>query len=392
MQNHDEGPDFFNARLKIGKTVWAGNVEVHVKSSDWIRHSHLGDSAYDNVILHVVYDNDMIFRDRKLSLMPVIEIRQFILQGVEERFEEIRRNQRWIPCSSLANSSLEPVFRLWAPALAAERMNYKSVQVMQLLEEFADWDEVLYVLLACGFGFRVNSLPFELLARSLPLPVLRRNCDSRMKIEALLYGQSGLIIRHSRSVYTQKLWKEYLHLRAKYNLKPLKPGIWKKLRLHPGNFPEVRISQFADLICSSGGELSALMYIPGVAEKISFLCLCASHFWDTHYSFGRSSRCCRKNLGVGSANILLINVLAPYLFTYGAARDMSPMKMQAVELLENLQAEDNKEIRCWKNTGFNPVNALESQALLQLKRAYCDYRRCLDCRIGIKLLTKNAMK
>ncbi|MEI6883476.1 MAG: DUF2851 family protein [Bacteroidota bacterium] len=391
MQNTDGGPDFFNARLRMGNTIWAGNVEVHVRASEWIRHRHQFDPAYENVILHVVYENDQDIRMKQKGCIPTLELKNNFPSAIEQTFEQIMHNHQWIPCSGLLGSSGMPVFRLWAPALATERLNARSDFVLRLLDEYADWDEVFYIFLACGFGFRINSLPFELLARSLPLRIVRRNADSLFRLEALFYGQSGLIGKHGRDAYRRALTAEYRHQQVKYNLEPLKPGLWKRMRLHPFNFPDIRISQFVQCLHACGAEPGFLYHSADKARLEEFLQPQASDYWKTHFRFGRNSGRMPKKMGRSSAHLLIINTIAPFLFAYGSAKDVSPYRIKALELLEGIGSEENHELRKWNDLGLKAGNALESQALIQLKRTYCDRRRCLECRIGLKLLDKNTM-
>ncbi len=391
IQNTDGGPDFFNARIRINTNIWAGNVEVHYRSSDWIRHRHQFDPAYENVILHVVYENDQAIRTKHKEMMPTLIMRNNFPASIEERYTQIMQNHLWIPCYKLLNGAGTNILRLWAPALATERLTAKSGFVLRLLDEYADWDEVLYILLSSGFGFRINALPFELLARSIPLRIVRKNADSLFKLEALFYGQSGLLCKHPGDKYKRSLQAEYRYQQAKYNLKPLKPGLWKMLRLHPQNFPDIRISQLVQCLYNCKAEPGMLLNITETDKLKDFFRLSASEYWNRHYRFGRTSGKKEKKIGCGSAGLLLINILAPFFFAYGSARDFSPLRMRAVELLESIEGEDNHETRMWQSLGMNAGNALESQALIQLKRTYCDHKRCLECRIGLKVLDKKPM-
>ncbi|MEI7489946.1 MAG: DUF2851 family protein [Bacteroidota bacterium] len=389
IQNTDGGPDFFNARVRINQTVWAGNVELHTRSSDWIRHRHQYDPAYDNVILHVVYDNDQVIRKKKNMVMATLEVKNNFPARIEDRYKEIMQNHLWIPCYNQVGGIAPSVMRLWAPALSAERLEAKSGFILSLLDEYSDWDEVLYILLASGFGFRINALPFELLARSVPLRIVRRNAGSPFMLEALFYGQSGLLAGNPRDKYLRSLQYEYGHQRAKYGLKPLKPGLWKRLRLHPSNFPDIRISQFVQCLVKCKAEPGFLLQDQDALMLEKFFRLRATDYWNTHYRFGKTAGRNEKKIGPEMARLLLINVLAPFLFAYGSARDISPMRMRAVELLESLESENNHETRMWDSLGIRAGNALESQALIHLKRNYCDRKRCLECRIGLKLLDKH---
>jgi len=389
IQNGDGGPDFFNARIRINDTVWAGNIELHVKASDWILHRHNSDPAYDNVILHVVYENDQPVRQRRRGTIPTLVLKNNFPKVLEDRYTEIMQAHQWIPCYNIVRGKAGHVFRLWAPALAAERLELKSGFLYRLLDECGDWDEVLYIFLCCNFGFRINSLPFELLARSLPLRVVRRNMDDPFRLEALFYGQSAVKMKGSGSRYVSSLISEYRHQKAKYQLKPLKPGLWKYLRLHPANFPDIRISQLVNCLVKCRLDLRSLLNPSGISGLEDMFRVSASGYWDTHYRFGRTGRNFRKQLGEDSINLLIINMVIPALFAYGSAHAVSPSGIKAIEMLEELKGETNREISGWRSLGIDPANALESQALIHLKRNYCDRKRCLECRIGLKILDKD---
>ena len=392
MQNTDGGPDFFNARIRINDTVWAGNVEIHTRSSDWIRHRHHADPAYENVILHVVYEDDQAIKQKHAAGMPTLVLKNCFQAGIIERYSEIMQNRLWIPCFKLLARNKSDTLRLWAPALAAERLNAKAAHVLRLLDEFSDWDEVLYILISSGFGLRINSLPFELLARSLPLKIVRKNVDSLFRLEAMFYGQSGLMNGKANDKYRKSLRYEYCHQKNKYSLKPLKPGLWKRMRLHPRNFPDIRISQLVQWLYSCKAEPGFLLGIEDTRQLVECFRSSASTYWNTHYRFGKSSASTGKRIGEGTARLMLINILAPFLFAYGSSRDLCPVGIRALDLLESLETEQNHELRMWGTLGIRASSALESQALIQLKRNYCDHKRCLECRIGLKLLNNNQLE
>jgi len=392
IQNKDGGPDFFNARIRINNTVWAGNVELHVKASDWFLHRHNNDPAYDNVILHVVYENDHTVKWRNRGSIPTLVLKNNFPRELEERYTEIMHAQQWIPCNNLVPETAGQVFRLWAPALAAERLELRAGYIYRLLEEYGDWEDVLYIFLCNNFGFRINSLPFELLARSLPLRIIRRHADDIFVLESLFFGQSGLKIKGLGSHYIRLLNSEYQHQKIKYMLKPLKPGLWKYLRLHPANFPEIRISQLVDCLVRCRTDFRIFLNPSCIRELEELLFASASAYWDTHYRFGKPGREFRKQLGYSSINLLIINMVVPALYAYGSSSGISPSGMKAIEILEGLGAESNHEISGWRSLGLDPANALESQALIHLKRNFCDRRRCLECRIGLKMLEKERMR
>lgn len=387
--NSDGGPDFFNARLKIGSTTWAGNVEIHVRSSDWYRHGHQDDPAYQNAILHVVFEDDTPVTYPNGSIVPALIVKDQFSAVIYDLFLDFMKNEQWIPCYNQLKNSKVSAFGLWAPGLAVERLIGKSDYIRQLWESCqCNWDEAFYRHLAWCFGFRVNNVAFELLARSLPLRIARQHFSSIIQTESLLYGLSGMLDASFQDDYPNYLAAEYRFLRAKYHLDPIAPASWKFLRMRPSNFPTIRISQWAKFLHLSEGRFFHLMEhgsVPAVFQQTEIF---ASEYWDTHYMFDKPSVYHRKVLGKSSISLLIINGIAPFLFFYGYEKDHSGSREKALGFLEQTEAEVNAETSKWKSAGMICENALHSQALLQLKRAYCDRKRCLECRIGSELLMR----
>jgi hypothetical protein len=385
--NTDSGPDFFNARIRIGETLWAGNVEMHVLASDWNRHKHSSDQAYANTILHVVQADDAVIRLPAGDAIPTLVIGGQYPPGILDRYEALMQNRQWIPCYNLLSVTPVPGFPFWAPSLAVERLLGKAERIRELLKNAeGDWEEACYQWLAHGFGFRINAFPFELLARSLPFRVLSRYRSSPLQTEALLFGQAGLLNSSAGGDYLKRLRIEYGFLQAKHTLVPLQEGLWKFLRLRPSNFPTIRISQFGNLITKRDALLSFILSCPGISEIDEWFDIRAAAFWDDHFTFDRLSPASEKKLGDVSARLLAINVVAPFLFCYGIGKDSKRHREHAVQILESLPPEDNLDIRNWRAAGLEVADALRTQALLQLKSSYCDNRRCLSCRIGRTLL------
>lgn len=386
-QNTDSGPDFFNARIRIGNTTWAGNVEIHVLASDWYRHGHQMDPNYDHAILHVVYEADRQVFHRNGEPMQTLALRNKFPQKVYLRYEQLMVNPQWIPCMNQLNPKEDYGFRLWAPALAVERLEYKTNSIRHLFAGSAnDWEEAFYCQLANSFGFKINSLPFELMAKSLPLKIVRQHCNNIFQTEALLYGQAGMLDRDFNDLYPWELATEYQYLSRKYHLQPVAGGEWKFLRLRPPNFPTIRISQFARFLCQTQGRFFHLLEGDSLNESASLLKLTASDYWNTHYVFDRPATFMPKTIGQSCIQLLVINGLAPFLFFYGQEKGQ-PSKCDGVlEFLEQFDSEKNAYTDRWKEVGFPAENALQTQALLQLKQFYCDKKRCLECRIGSCLL------
>jgi hypothetical protein len=387
--NTDAGPDFFNAKIKIDNTLWAGNVEVHLRSSDWQRHKHEQNKNYNSIILHIVGQFDQpIFRSNGEEI-PQIELPYF--PDLEKRYEALLAARTFVPCANKICDVPAIVLRSWQNTLLSERLEQKVNTIQSLLKDnHNDWEETFYITLAHNFGTGINGYPFELLAKSLPQRYLSKHKDNLFQLEALFFGQSGLldIEPDHHDEYANALRKEYAFLQAKYTLSPIDGHLWKLLRLRPVNFPHVRLAQLAALTHQSTKLFSKIIDNPTL-EHLSTLFQCQpSEYWTTHYSFQTTSASKNKPLGKSTLTILLINTVVPFLFAYGKYRDNEVLQDRAISLLEDLPAEKNSIIEGWKELNIQTQSAFDTQALLQLKRAYCDDKKCLRCRIGHTVLTQ----
>jgi hypothetical protein len=384
--NTDAGPDFFNSKIRIGTTVWAGNVEVHTRSTDWNRHGHHTDKAFDNVILHVVSLSDGdVFRTNGEK------IPQLVLKypnQIETNYNQLLHEQKWIPCADKISSVPSIFIQSWKNALLTERLEQKMEAIQQLLNENNQhWEEAFYITLARNFGFGTNSQAFENLAKSLPLSVLGKNKDQLILLEALLFGQAGLLTDNNEDEYNIRLNREYEFLSSKFSLEPINPVQWKLLRLRPDNFPHIRIAQFASLIHHSSKLFSKIIENPEL-ENLRKLFECEpSEYWKNHYLFQTQSASKSKKLGIQSINGILINTVVPFLFCYAYQKNNQDLKDKAVQLLEQIPTERNAIIAGWQNLGLKSESAFDTQALIHLKKQYCDEKKCLRCRIGHKVLT-----
>ena len=386
-QNTDSGPDFFNARLRIGGTTWAGNVEIHMRASDWYKHGHHTDLAYDHAILHVVYEADRTVFHQNGEPMQTMVIRNQFPPWILDRYQQMMQNQQWIPCMNQLHQEVDYGFRLWAPALAVERLENKTKSIRQLFGGCGnDWDEAMYRHMAGSFGFKINSLPFELLANSLPLKIVRKHLGSAFQTEALLFGQAGLLDRDFSDAYPKELNDEYQFLRDKYKLDPVSGSLWKFLRLRPSNFPTVRISQFACFLQHTQAKFFNLFGSGSPGEAIDFSEMKVSDYWNTHYVFDKISEFREKPIGQSCVKLLKINGLIPFLFFYGLEKAQPSVCEGVLSYMEQLSGEDNAVIDRWKMVGFPADHAVQTQALIHLKKFYCDRKRCLDCRVGSRLL------
>lgn len=384
--NIDAGPDFFNAKIKIGDTLWAGNVEIHSQSSDWFKHNHQDDKAYDSVILHVVKQADIeVYRTDGESI-PQVELNYSKL--IETDYINLISEQKWIPCAEKLQFVPEIFIQSWKNTLLVERLEQKMDAIITLLKASNQhWEEAFYITLARNFGFGTNSQSFEQLAKATPLSALGKHKNNLFQLEAILFGQSGLLENTNTDEYAVKLKKEYDFLAIKFNMKPLTASQWKLLRLRPDNFPHVRIAQFAALIHTSSKLFSKLIEKPDLDYLNKILDIKPSEYWQTHYTFAKESTKKSKSLGQQSKNVLYINTMIPFLFCYGKQKNIQELKDKALELLEQIPEEQNSIISGWKNLGLKVNTAYDSQALLQLKKNYCDEKKCLRCRIGHKVLT-----
>jgi len=387
-QNYDAGPDFAEGKIKIGDTVWAGNVEMHVYSSDWERHSHDLDIAYDNVILHVVYEHDQEVHTTTEQLIPCLELKDRIPQNIKHNYARLISNDSWIPCEKQITQVPKHTITFWLQRLVAERLEDKTNYCKMILDaQLNDWEETMYIMLMRYMGARVNIEPFETLAKNLPLSVVRKNRDDLTKIEALLYGQAGMLQANWPDEYFLELQKEYKFLAKKYDLTHINPVSWKFARMRPAGFPTIRLAQVAQILYSSEHLFSKILEAEDLAKVRQLFDATPSEYWEDHYRFGQESIIREKNIGQSLLDLLIINVVSPMLFLYGKSTGNYEYCDRAVSHLEGLKAEKNKIISGYKSLGIKAQNAAESQALLQLKKNYCDKKNCLSCNIGSKLIT-----
>ncbi len=387
VQNFDSGPDFFNAMISIDGTVWAGNIEIHLKASDWFRHGHDNDQSYNNIILHVVYDCDAFVRRKNNELIPSFEVKDRFDMELLSRYEDFIKSLSWVPCQNLIGTIDKEYMNIWMERLLIERLERRSLEVKEVLGmNNGDWEQTFFQLLARNFGFRVNSSPFELLAKSIPIKILAKHCDDLSQIEALLFGQAGFLNTTFRDEYPGKLKSEYNYLKKKYSLQTGDRFLWKFLRLRPTNFPGVRIAQFSTLIYRSPSLFTRVMECTDVSLVFKLFNVTPSRYWECHYRFDKESAKRQKRLGDEAIRLFLINTISPALFCYGWINDLRMFQERALEFLHEIKAEDNAIIRRWKEYGTHCDSSSHSQALLELKTKYCDHKRCLQCRVGNYLI------
>jgi hypothetical protein len=389
-RNPHGGPDFLNARIRMDGLIWAGNVEIHPRASDWYRHRHHLDPSYNNVILHVVGDFD---RDVTNSLGRRIQTLAVRYPAyLRQRYEILKRSDGWLACGE--HLHLVPMGKVkhWLQRLKRERLDQKSRRMEKLIRDAdSDLDLAIYRALAPGYGIPLNTLPFELLVKKAPLPVLLEHRDNANDLEAILFGQSGLLLP-SRMLgsYPSTLWNRYTALKASFAEKPVPLHLWKFLRLRPPSFPTIRISQLASLLRERYPLAVSILESGTLAEMEQIFRVGASEYWTNHHLFGKASPPFPKYPGEQFISTLIINVIVPFLRALEKLKCGKSTCPGAGEILHNLNAESNQLIRNWSIFGIRADNAEESQALLQLYHYYCSKKRCLECVIGAEIV-RNAI-
>lgn len=389
IQNRDAGADFLFARMRVGDTEWVGNVEIHVRSSDWELHRHQQDKAYNNVILHVVYEYDKAISCEDGTMPETLELMPLIPGHILPKYRELMSGMYWIPCERLIHRV--PSFHLsqWFPRLLVERFEYKITAIYDLLaQQRGSWEDTCYIWTARGFGFKVNAQAFEQLARNVPLSVVAKHRDNPLAVEALFFGQAGMLDGVVfEDEYPQQLQREYRYLQNLHSLSPMDASIWKFMRTRPGNFPSIRIAQFAAFCLRYTNVFSEIMDTEEVYEtRLLFERLPVNPYWQKRYRFDIPSPLHGCQFGVQSIDALLINTIAGILFAYGKYIDKEVYIYRAIALLESLKAEENAVLRRFSALGVRAEQAAESQALLQMKTFYCDKKRCLECGVGLQLI------
>ncbi|MEO8759840.1 MAG: DUF2851 family protein [Bacteroidia bacterium] len=386
--NTHAGPDFINARIKLADTEWAGNIEIHKKSSDWFLHNHHTDKAYDNVILHVVYEHDKEIYNSKNQLIPCFELKQFLMDDVLTRYENLYQNKQQIPCGNLFNEVPEIIREPWLERMLVDRLETKTNFIQELfIFTKNNWDETFYLLLCKNFGFHINSDAFLQVGKCIPLNTLLKHADSIMQIEALLFGQSGLLNENLKDNYSQTIYKEYSYLKHKYNLNPI-PHNLKFLRLRPKNFPTIRLAQLANFILKYQHTFSKIVEANSVKEVKKIFAISVSDYWKTHYTFDEQSIFEEKNLGQSSIENIIINTVCPLLFFYGKTKQDENIIEKVVKWYYDLKPEKNNITKLFEDVSFKPKQAAHSQALLQLNTNYCTQKKCLQCSMGVFILRK----
>ena len=391
LLNTDAGPDFFNAKIEIDGHMWVGNVEMHYRATDWKRHHHDSDKAYDSVILHVVAKDDAPVRRTNGELIPQLVLE--VSPQFNADYASLVGATIEVPCATKIKQVPHLTIVEWVEGLAFERLHGKVERIHQLLDSFnGSWEDVCYVTLARNFGFGINNDAFERLARRTPLRLLGKHSDSVLQIEALLFGQAGMLDAQKPGMdsYYNQLCTEYAFLSNKFQLTPMEKESWKLFRIRPQNFPYRRIAMLAQFIEGGFRMMNRILEAECEKEMRALFEVELSGYWIKHYTFGKPNERATATLSRSSIDIILINTVAPLLYAYGELTGNYEMTDKAIKLLEDLRAESNSIVSHFVAYGIDCPDALTSQALVQLKREYCDARKCIYCKIGHHLLSKAA--
>ncbi|WP_040491889.1 DUF2851 family protein [Xanthomarina gelatinilytica] len=389
QHNTNSGPDFFNAQLKIADQLWAGNVEVHVKSSDWFVHNHETDQAYDNVILHVVWEHDTEIFRKNNSIVPTLELKEVVDKMVLLNYSKLlSAKDKWINCEADFAEVAPFVLESWLERLYIERLERKSETIEKLLQDSKNnWEAVLFKMLAKNFGLKVNGEAFFSMANAVDFQIIRKLQNNQSTLEALFFGLTGLLDQDIQEPYFLVLQKEYRYLKRKYNLHDTEVVPIQFFRLRPQNFPTIRLSQLATLYHLHSSLFSQIMEISSLKTIYKLFQVSTSVFWETHYSFGKVSKPSNKKITKAFVDLLIINTIIPIKFAY-ARHQGKDVNDFLLELIQQIPSEKNSIVSAFNKIKKVSHTAMQSQALIQLKTTYCDKNQCLKCAVGNALIVK----
>ncbi len=385
--NTNSGPDFSEARIRIGEMAWSGHVEIHVFASDWQKHNHQVDKAYDTVILHVVYRNDANIARTDGTVIPCLELYDKIPAGYLNAWQTLSKNLSKVPCAAHNPVSFEREMLQMKHRVLTERMIQKAEKAASMAEKTMNhWEEVMYKMMGRYLGRKVNDDAMEMLTDACPFALVKKYRHNPPALEALLFGQSGMLSPDFTEAYPKALWKEYQFLQAKHQIKPMNPAAWKFGRLRPPNFPSLRIAQFLAILCNWDSLFVRLMEARSLSELQGLLSYPAHPYWQTHFRFG--AVCAERNAAPGpdTINGIIVNAILPMMFTYGKHLGAEELQERSIDLLTAIPPENNSITRYWQSMGFINSSAYDSQACMGLQALYCSRQRCLECSVGQKII------
>jgi len=385
--HQDAGPDFKQAIIKIDEVIWAGNIEIHVCSSDWYKHDHQHDMKYSSVVLHVVYEHDMdVFISPDIPL-STLELRNLLPSQLLLRYNQLMHTLILHPCEAYIENIAPLTIQSFLTRLSFDRLTRRQSRIFEILHTFAeDWEQTLFYILCQSFGFKTNAPAFEMLGKVLSYKILKKHTGSHLQVTALVFGQAGMLDEELDDPYYQSLQNEYFYLKAKYKLIPVHVKSWNLLRLRPHNFPCIRLAQLGEVFFNHP-DLFDKVTTPNKPVYFQNIFINKPNdYWKTHYYFGKTSRTKEKIMGFGSFQLLLINALIPFLYSYGAFMGNTKLQEYSMHLLELLPFEENHITKKYRQLGFCAMHAGDSQALLELHHEYCEKKRCIDCGIGQRVV------
>lgn len=387
--NHLAGPDFFNAQIKIENQLWAGNVEIHIKSSDWYVHNHEKDSNYNNMILHVVWEHDADIYRKDNSVIPTLELKNYLNQSVLDNYQKVfSKSNKWINCENDFSDVDDFLLNNWFERLYFERLEEKSRVIQALLEKSKNnWEAVLFGMLAKNFGLNINGEAFLSMSQSFDFSVIRKLQSNQLELEALFLGQIGLLDENFEDAYFQSLVKQYHYLKTKFQLNNKSVLSAQFFKLRPLNFPTIRLSQLASLYAKHQNLFSKLISSQSLEELYKIFNVSVSDYWQTHYNFKTVSKQSKKVLTKAFINLLIINTIVPIKFAYAKSQG-KVVSEEILQLMNELPAEKNRIVSKFEEIKKGQYAAHQSQAFIQLKKAYCDKNKCLQCAVGNALLSE----
>lgn len=383
--NTNSGPDFYNSRILIGTQEWAGTVEIHLKSSDWYVHKHQNDIAYDNVILHVVWENNIEVFDGNQNILETLVLKDVVNKALLQNYRQLLERKSWINCENQINRIDEFTMSFWKQKLLVQRLHRKEMEFQIVLDDFQNnWEALLFHLLGRNFGLKINASDFSQLTRNISFNVFMKETSIILNLEALLFGQSNLLNENEVDEYYHTLKKEYLFLKQKYQLQDSLVSL-QFFRLRPASFPTIRLSQFATLYNHQKNLFSKIIAAKTIDDIYELFCISASSYWDTHYTFGRETIKRKKKLSKAFIELLVLNTIIPIKFMYAKSIGKDNFE-ELLQLYRTLKSENNSVISKFKDLKVTIVSSADTQSLIELKTQYCNQHKCLYCEIGNKLL------
>ena len=390
--HQDAGPDFKQAIVKIDGVTWAGNIEIHIHSSDWYKHRHQNDTKYHSVILHVVYEHDQDVFIEPCIPLPTLELQPLLSSQLLLRYCQLINNSLSLPCEAYIEKIHPLTIQSFFSRLTFDRLMRRQSQIFEILHTFSqDWEQVLFYILCQSFGFKTNAPAFEMLGKALPYKILKKHADSHLQVSALIFGQAGILEEELDDAYYQTLQNEYLYLKTKYKLIPVDAKCWNLLRLRPHNFPCIRLAQLGAVIYNHHNLLTEITDPRNLNYFHNIFINKLHEYWKTHYHFGKTSRETEKIMGEKSFKLILINALIPFLYSYNTFIGNEKLQEYSIRLLELLPYEENHITRKYQHVKFCAKQASNSQALLELHHEYCEKKRCIDCVIGQKIVSSSTL-